>query len=254
MQVPLAFLFLHDVDYRVREAIFDCLSNCEMVRQKDSLTDRWKQHCIELAICYRLGFGTKCDEMTALAWLRKSTVNDAGFDAELGTVDSNTAAPYTPWTRWSENFHNDTAMSSYDLSYYLGRQSLGTVLQIHRRELGDWSPALGPQHWVVLEKQHTVMTFELARSNASQANETARDAYRTAMKERPQSWVTLTKARISLARVMLFYGLHDKAEGLARELLKSLSGSSNEMPTAIEAGHYQYVAEAKHLLTEDSLL
>lgn len=171
-------------------------------------------------MCYELGFGVKRNKAKAQEWYEKSALSGA-FEIGLEPVHRSPHCPYLPWTTWSQNCNTDIVTPSYYMSYYIGRKSLSTVLEVHKDELSDWSEALGIKNWIVLQKYNIIAHFEWLRDPAA-ALRTTQSAFEIANSKTPIIPRELFLTKVNLATSHSLMNQHAKARQIVEGLLADL--------------------------------
>lgn len=221
-QVPLAMLYLHSVDYRIRKEIFRCIEQCEALYHDSEVHVRQRQqHCLDLAFCYRIGFGVKQDLSKHQCLLAENGDEEELAD-ELQRLKAThvQGSLYLQWTAWARNWA--TISHSYDLSYYFGRENLSSLRSIQKQELHDWSELLGDTHFIVMQKYAWVIQIEKTYDLES-GLELAQKAHRIASSLLPAASGDAFLAKTNLADVLLIKRQFKEAHKIVKDILADKS-------------------------------
>ncbi|CVL08807.1 uncharacterized protein FMAN_14621 [Fusarium mangiferae] len=213
---------LNEVDPKIREALFNCIREREAAPR--GFGDyHWNCHCLELAHCYYIGFGTRRNEALSTDWLEKSGLH-ARFAGELEALRSRERLGYLPWTSWSRQIFSDVQMTSYNVSYYLGRRPLRKVIEVMRNELSDWKAALGPEHWIIRSRLSANFHLEIVNEQRS-ALQTAIEAHNLDSLQNQVDPLGNSTFMLSIAYEAC--GMVEEAEQTAIKLLEILDQQSD---------------------------
>ncbi|KAL1612049.1 hypothetical protein SLS60_000272 [Paraconiothyrium brasiliense] len=150
--VATSMVQLYDVDYRVRNMIFECLKNVYSETKDIELFEIINRSVSrQIAMCYQLGFGVRRDTTLAEQWVLNSSMRNQ-FSESLTALCATTIPLYQGWTKWAK-WSNEVFAGHYertnDMQYYRDQKLALTVIDVEKGELEDWDSALGTAHWIV---------------------------------------------------------------------------------------------------------
>lgn len=212
-------LQISEVDYRVREMILIYLLRRHTETKDDPLWTELNNYlALEIAKCYWLGFGAKRDEKLAGEWLKKTSLRN-DWDWHITGITTARNSGYLPCMKITSHILIGHIQLTNDMQCYRDQKLADTILTVERRELEDWTVALGQTHFLV--NQRVFNLFEKLnslglRNQALNLIERHYDRIKTASPE----FDNMSFQRITTALAKAHISIRDHVR--ARELLLSV--------------------------------
>lgn len=216
-QLATSIAQLYLTDFRVRTHITSCLSE-SVARSPPTDTEN---SIIQLAICYKLGFGVPRDEIKASNLMKQISkqpedfqpivnhINEHGSDVIFhdGNYKYLTGQGFVPRIDYGQ--------------YYRERQQLEKVERIYKREISDLSAALGTDHGIIESLKSQLSAIYADQGRWSEA-ETLRSQILETNTRLLGPGASVTQfSKAALAEASRKLGKWTQAETLLREALEA---------------------------------
>jgi tetratricopeptide (TPR) repeat protein len=206
------------LDFRVREMIFDCFAELSQAVSDHGEGSFFREVSLQLAFCYKVGFGTSVNEQRCLEWITKS-----GRASELNLYLGNLAAQDQTYAYRRTLYHASVGeghiLPSTNPAYYLEHSLTKRLLEIQRREIQDWKSVLGRSHWLVQStiNNHIFTLQQFGRY--VEAEEIARENMAALIPALGKQNAHSLRAHWVLAAACVYEGKFDEAHDLAERAL-----------------------------------
>jgi tetratricopeptide (TPR) repeat protein len=223
---------LFEVDFRVRSQIFRCLKTLAEESLGNDIWSVYQEACLQLAFCYRMGFGVERADETAEMFLVQSHMRKV-LEDQLIVLKSSVNQCYNPCTifgLWYARGHVSTAT---DAQYYREQNQLTSIQAVHEREILDWRTVLGTAHWIVIVKTGHYCAILENLGYLDKAEELARDIFTEVSRTLPDNHLAVKEIKYTLARALYMQGKLAMAEKLVKEVVEMQKTFSDEIDHTI---------------------
>jgi hypothetical protein len=226
-KVSLSVPQLFNVDFRVRQQIFQCLRRLVDDTRADDPLGIYEETCLQLALCYKMGFGVRRSELEAAKTLGQSH-NDIVRD-QLLALKASRGQGYNLSAVYGSFFARGLVAATIDVQYYREKNLLSSILAVNKEELEDWDVVLGPSHWIVLEKPATHQVFLENIGLLDEAESLAQDMFDKVSRILPETDSLVRRQKSSLGRALYLQGKLSMAKKMVKEVIQdSKKDSFNE--------------------------
>jgi tetratricopeptide (TPR) repeat protein len=212
--------------------ILECFKVLAEESVDDDLWSVYKDVCLQLAFCYRAGFGTAIDDDESHRWLSKSGMPER-LDQQLLALRLSTSRGYQPWTQYAILYHEGHILASMDAQYYREQGLLASILATQEREIQDWKSVLSLTHWLVLDKVDTHISMLLSLGYLDNAEKLARETFNEVLFILPPDSLFAIRTRWNLATACVAQDKLAEAEYLAQKALTLGSNTTADLDDKI---------------------
>lgn len=223
---------LFEVDFRVRSQIFRCLKTLAEESLGNDIWSVYQEACLQLAFCYRMGFGVERADATAEMFLVQSQKRQV-LEDQLVALKSSVNQGYNPgaiYGLWYARGHVSTAT---DAQYYREQKQLTSIQAVHEREILDWTAVLGTVHWIVIVKTDHYFAILENLGYLDKAEGLARDILTEVSRALPDNHLAVRGRKYTLARALYMQGKLRMAEKLVKEVVETQKTLSDENDHAV---------------------
>jgi tetratricopeptide (TPR) repeat protein len=210
---------LFDADFRARDYIFQ---EFRILAEETVNSDVWSVHqevCLQVAFCYKMGFGIKQNHTEAEKWLAQSHMSEI-LDKQLAALQETASRTYHPTTVYGLWFRKGHIhLTATNPQYYREQRKLASVQAIHEREIKDWQNILGATHWIVVDKICQYVEILRNLGKLDKAEELARELVQSLQHLPPEHFIAV-EGKDTLCRVLLDQGKLKEAKILIKGVLK----------------------------------
>jgi tetratricopeptide (TPR) repeat protein len=221
-----------EVDFRVRRQIFRCLKTLAEESLENDIWSVYQEACLQLAFCYRIGFGVERADATAEMFLVQSQMRQV-LEDQLVALKSSVNQCYNPFAifgLWHARGHVPT---STDAQYYREQKQLTSIQVVHEREILGWRTVLGTAHWIVIVKTGHYCSILENLGYLDKAEELARDIFTEVSRTLPDNHLAVKEIKYTLARALYMQGKLAMAEKLVKEVVEMQKTFSDEIDHTI---------------------
>jgi tetratricopeptide (TPR) repeat protein len=174
---------------------------------------------LQLAFCYKIGFGIPRSEEKSKVLLAQSHKHDV-LEDQLIALKQSAGPSYNPSTIYGLWHDRGVISTTTDAQYYREQNLLASVQTVHEREIMDWAAVLEPSHWIVLATAGYYQAILENLGLLDKAEDVARDILRKVSETVPENVLVVTTSKQALAKALLVNEKLEEAEKLAQEVDK----------------------------------
>jgi tetratricopeptide (TPR) repeat protein len=226
-QVALAMPQLFEIDFRVRTQIFQCLERLADETRRDDELSVYEEACLQLAFCYKMGFGVERADAKADMFLSQSHKNHV-LEDQLIALKRSTNQGYNPSAVFGFWYAGGHMCTTTDAQYYREQKLLASVQAVHEREITDWAAVLGTVHWIVIAAASHYQVILENLGLLDKAEELARNVFTEVSRTLPENDIVVRGRKYTLARALYVQGKLEMVEKLVKEAVDGQRSSSDE--------------------------
>ncbi|KAK8135511.1 Protein kinase [Apiospora sp. TS-2023a] len=218
---PAAFILSH-IDYRVRSQIVRKFE--ELLPLTSSASEFGKSIALQLALCYKLGFGVRKDDAMSDKLLERGHHTPQSLSEQLQALDDGVIRVNHEFDEiWSGGLVRvvDLADVYRKRPFSRGESLLTREAQEHRRELCDVASVLGESHVLTISLRTTLACLLRSKGDLAESCE----LFEKVLQDKESSGQPVTEAKMDLGNVYSDLGQHQKAIALADEVFRTYESS-----------------------------
>lgn len=239
-QIASAMSQLFEIDFRVRTQIFQCLEHLASETMGNGEFSIYQEVCMQLAFCYKIGFGTPRAEELAESFLAQSKKHQA-FDSQIMALKHSTHHGFHPTTNYNLFYAEGHISTTTDAQYYREQKLLTSVQAVHEREIMDWVHVLGHTHWIIHKAAGHYQGILENLGLFAKSEDVARGLFTNMSETMPDTDPAVLYQKFTLARATYMNGNIEMAEKLAVEIIKTQNHNSVQTNTSEVILMYQNI-------------